>query len=202
LAQKTQALEENGFPATDVFPWWRKFHSFCNLTKLRHGVDNRLTFNDYMQKAAEAGLTSPEQVGRRAHEYQMGRVGDQGHYEGDNCRFITKQQNIQEMIDNGGRERAAEKIRTGQIRERKTVSTQHVAAKPFRVTAPDGTEYIAQNVTQFAKDFGLRPEGLSQMLSGRNSNHLGWVGEYDDTPEELVVMNSMGIEVDAIVVEK
>lgn len=201
---KSQVMRDNGFPGEpdDTSAWWRKFHDFCNAKKLRlPAVENHLGFDDYMTKVSEAGITHPSQIGQQSHQMQMGRYGDTGHYTPENCRFITGQQNADEVGINGGRARGVEKRRLGEIREKPLISTVHVQAKAFRLQSPDGDTVVGENISQFARTHNLIPAGMTQMLRGINSNHVGWTGEYDDTPEELILAKAQGIEVDAIIVK-
>ena len=55
-----------------------------------------LTVDEVIQKLDEAGITISD-VGRRSHEYQLGRYGDTGEYTVDNCRFITRRENLVEQ---------------------------------------------------------------------------------------------------------
>jgi len=94
-----------GFKEADAEKWYKKWttiirnarhYSYCN--------DCKLSLTDYLSLAKEAGLTSPEQIGPRLGTYQLGRLGDTGDYEIGNCRFILREQNIEEWKVNGGLE--------------------------------------------------------------------------------------------------
>lgn len=55
-----------------------------------------LTFQQYLDKLVEAGI-SPSMVGNQSHQYNLSRYGDQGVYTVDNCRFITRLENLKEQ---------------------------------------------------------------------------------------------------------
>ncbi|NNK83874.1 MAG: hypothetical protein HKO92_12180 [Flavobacteriaceae bacterium] len=55
-----------------------------------------LTYEEYLEKAIEAGITSPNEIGIKGYQFQLARYKDQGDYTVDNCRFITKTENIRE----------------------------------------------------------------------------------------------------------
>ena len=55
-----------------------------------------LSFEDYLYKAYETKLIDPSQIGNKKDQYQLGRYKDKGGYTKNNCRFITKLENIKE----------------------------------------------------------------------------------------------------------
>lgn len=75
------------------------------------GIVCRLSFDQYLTLAYDAGITNPNQIGTSMKSFQMGRVGDVGDYIYGKCRFIPRTQNMQERTDNGGSKRQADKIR-------------------------------------------------------------------------------------------
>lgn len=94
----------------DVEGWRYKWNNLVGNCRARpDGVECRLSFEDYTRLAAQAGLKCPSQISRAG--YQLGRVGDIGHYEMGNCRFITHTQNIVERALNGGTQRISEKVK-------------------------------------------------------------------------------------------
>jgi hypothetical protein len=62
----------------------------------RKGIDFYLTEYDIKILLEEAGITI-YQVGIGKGKYQLGRIGDTGPYDRDNCRFVTQYQNLQEQ---------------------------------------------------------------------------------------------------------
>jgi hypothetical protein len=99
--------------------WEDKYRRHTYAAEQR-GMDTSLTFDQYMTKVREAGIENPDQIGKRAGQFQLGRVGDVGRYEDANCRFITARQNRQECFQNGrhleGMKRLSE-LRTGQTKD-------------------------------------------------------------------------------------
>lgn len=78
--------------------WKEKYNS-----KVRHQKKSKnkflLTFQEYLYKAYEAGLTCPSKVstkGNSKENYNLSRYQDQGNYTVDNCRFISQYLNIKE----------------------------------------------------------------------------------------------------------
>lgn len=59
----------------------------------------KLTFKEYVQLIYDAGIKS-SQIGVYKGQYVLGRYGDMGDYELGNCRFITREQNNEEMLQN------------------------------------------------------------------------------------------------------
>lgn len=108
-ADYTKYVASLGFPVDDVSKWMRKYYKLRGNVPLR-GVELKLSFLDYITLAKEAGITDPDQIGSGRGKYQIGRIGDSGNYEIGNCRFITKEQNLLEMIENGGTQSHARKI--------------------------------------------------------------------------------------------
>lgn len=61
----------------------------------RHGLVCLLSFQEYCQLVADAGIKSSD-IGRG--KYHLARYGDKGNYEIGNCRFITHQENMNERV--------------------------------------------------------------------------------------------------------
>lgn len=99
--QAMMQRREDHLKSLGLDPWevrmWGK--NWSNL-KARAKRDNKvcdLTFEDYTDLAAIAGLKRADQIGREFDDqYQMGRIGDRGGYTMGNCRFITKRENLEE----------------------------------------------------------------------------------------------------------
>ena len=63
------------------------------------GTHFLLTFEEYLYKAYEAGLTCPSQIGTKGNQdrvYNLSRFEDKGLYTVENCRFITAAENRRE----------------------------------------------------------------------------------------------------------
>lgn len=67
----------------------RKFSKYSKVNFL-------LTYEEYLEKAKAAGITCASQIGIKRDQYQLSRYKDRGHYTVENCRFITKLENMQE----------------------------------------------------------------------------------------------------------
>ncbi|BCG50108.1 hypothetical protein [Ralstonia phage RP13] len=81
----TQDLTKSG--------WLSKWHN-KSTNACKEGLLNKLTFDEYLYKAFEAGLTSHTQVHNTG--YHLARIGDQGNYTVESCRFITHSENQSE----------------------------------------------------------------------------------------------------------
>jgi hypothetical protein len=57
---------------------------------------SNLTFKQYLDKLVEMGLT-PSNVGNDFGFYNLSRYNDVGCYSNDNCRFITREENLEEQ---------------------------------------------------------------------------------------------------------
>ena len=58
-----------------------------------------LSATEMVQLFTDAGITAND-IGKKAHQYQLGRHGDTGGYEMGNCRFITMKENMEEAKRN------------------------------------------------------------------------------------------------------
>lgn len=96
MQARADYLKRIGLNPMEVRDWAK---NWSNL-KARAKRDQRrcdLSFEDYVELAAMAGLISANQIGReKDDDYQMGRIGDRGNYVMGNCRFITKRENLEE----------------------------------------------------------------------------------------------------------
>lgn len=166
-------------PPEDVDIWSDKWHNKRKNAK-KHDIPFDLTFEQYVNKAMEAGIKEPERIGRNIGDFALGRIGDIGGYTSDNCRFITVEQNLQELIDNGGTERGHQKqrgvsrpsnrigqtaethewirIRATKIKGRTAKTNSDIASATekqslyFRLNSPSGELYVGHNVSKFCRD--------------------------------------------------
>lgn len=90
---------------------WKNKYTNKKGNAKKKGIPFLLSFEEYMELVAEAGLIDPEQIGISIDSYHLSRYGDVGPYEIGNCRFIPHRENLKEKIINGGTERAANKNR-------------------------------------------------------------------------------------------
>lgn len=160
-------LQSIGLDPDDALRWASKWQNLRSHSKSRGAVCN-LTFEEYMGLVCEAGINNPDQIGRKAHLYQMGRIGDTGNYELGNCRFITMAQNAQEKLINGGYEVSDS--------QRKRVAEFH--GKRYRVVSPDGEVFEGKNLNQFCKEHGLDQGNMSGVCNGHQKHSKGWTGVY------------------------
>lgn len=78
--------------------WVKKYYNLLSRAK-RQNIHCNLTFNEYLYKAYEVGLVSPTQISTRGDVnkiYNLSRYKDKGAYTKENCRFITRMENIKE----------------------------------------------------------------------------------------------------------
>ena len=97
-------LTSVGLNAVDVVAWVQKWHTLQYHCE-QNGKVNELSFYDYITLALQADVRDPKMIGRDIDSYQLGRYGDAGGYTLDNCRFITKKQNLDERMTSGAMER-------------------------------------------------------------------------------------------------
>lgn len=100
IETREQAVVNAGLDATDARDWYKRFNTHVNNADKR-GLQSHLTFDAYMRKVQEAGITDPNQLGSYSGQFHLGRIGDVGDYSTNNCRFITSNQNHQEAVANG-----------------------------------------------------------------------------------------------------
>ncbi|BCG50037.1 HNH endonuclease [Ralstonia phage RP13] len=79
--------------------WFHKWRNKKYHAK-QMGVEFDLTIDQYLFKAYEAGITSPEQISPNG--FALSRVGDIGGYNKDNCRFLDYYDNLLERKAVGG----------------------------------------------------------------------------------------------------
>ena len=124
------------------------------LAKKRSKIDRHtgeyvgctLTEQDVYTLLDEAGITLDD-IGKKAHEYQLARYDDTGPYEMGNCRFVTMRENMAERSANDfsavarqrqaeawtpeRREAQAEKMRAGNSPETREKMSLAKKGKPW-----------------------------------------------------------------------
>jgi hypothetical protein len=110
LGEATKVLSDLGFSLRYVDQWRYKYQNL-RVSAYKRGSILYLSFRQYMKLARKAGIQKPSQIGKTPDKYQMSRKGDIGDYVWGNCRFLTMKENLEEKRENGGLERAANKIR-------------------------------------------------------------------------------------------
>lgn len=168
-------LETKGLNPDDVYAWRIKWQDLKSGAKKR-GALCLLSFNQYIDLAIDAGLSSPNQIGCKPYLYQMGRMGDKGNYEIGNCRFITMSRNILEKIENGGTNLNRTKHSHPGVKRMSDANS-----KRYRVKSPDGIVYEGLSLNQFCKDKGLRQPNMSEVCRGIARQYKGWTGTYIQT---------------------
>lgn len=180
--ENVRIVRECGFSVDDAALWYAKYLNHKYHANQR-GLKSLLTFKNYIVKAIEAGLATPEQIGVKGNQYQLGRIGDEGNYTVDNCRFITSLQNIQEaFLNNRHVESFKQKAdaRRGQTKETCEAVAKQAAkvAKPFIVRDPEGNVHEGSNLVDFGKIHCVCPISLRAVCRGARKQHLGWTGKY------------------------
>ena len=203
-AVRSAVVTKRGFPSSQYSRWWRKYCTLCGNAAKR-GLQCLLTFDEYLDLAKKAGLTSPDDVGNISGKYQMGRRGDVGNYVWGSCRFITVEQNHREMVANGGQARAqlnsglsrrgrtketdsgraaaAEKM-TGRTKEtheylvRASKKISVALAKSFVAFSPTGKRVCGKNVKEFSLKYGLNYSAIKGVFNGTRPHHKNWTGHY------------------------
>jgi hypothetical protein len=198
---------ENGLSPEHTNDWNQKYRNHL-VNARKRGLESDLTFEDYLDLIVDAGIAEPSSVGRSLNQFQLGRLGDTGNYTKSSCRFITAEQNILEKKQNGGTANVGKKSgewRRGLTKEtNETIARQAASmtgrtkethagvaaqaaklAKNFVLTAPDGTVHTGNNVSEFSDRHGLNKFSLYNVFSGKQSNHKGWTGHYQQPLESL-----------------
>lgn len=90
---RTALAEEFGWTIRELYlakDAWRKL--YCRQPQ------STLTFRAYLEMIRDAGLR-PGMIGVKSGQHQLARYKDQGVYSPENCRFITREKNLEEMMD-------------------------------------------------------------------------------------------------------
>jgi hypothetical protein len=171
-------LKKYGLKTKYLEDWVVKFRTLRGNAK-RRKVKCSLTLSQYVKLVIKAGLTHPNQIGRKKGQYQMARDGDTGDYEWGNCRFITIEENQVEREENGGTEAQIEKL-TGRTKENHpgVRASAEKQSKPFCVRSPDGRVYKGVNLKEFANKHGLHQGSLAHVCRGDRLHTKGWTGKY------------------------
>lgn len=199
---RKEFLKMVGLDTNDYLKWRNKWKTL-RQSAIKNGRASFLEFNQYINLAVKAGLTSPSQIGRSRGQFQMARRGDAGDYYLGNCRFITMEQNQHERFLNGGCAIAVEKaakIRRGQTKENNR-SIRRMARKlenrtaethpylkeagikrgrSYIIKSPTGKIYLGKGLNSFCKEHNLSQPSMQQLCSGKFKQLKGWTGRYAD----------------------
>ena len=179
--ERMKILSSLGLDTSELKNWVVKWTALKTNAKIRDS-ECKLSFEEYLQLASEAGITNPNQIGKKREQFQMGRLGDVGVYELGNCRFITQRQNILERTENGGT-----KLRAAMSAARKglnkyidetSAKIANSKSRFFRVISPEGIVYEGKNLKEFCKEDGLCQGWMSAVCRGAKKQYKGWTGEY------------------------
>lgn len=133
-----------------------------------------LTYEQYLLKIKDAGISAHD-IGNKKGKYQLARYGDVGDYTPESCRFITKEKNMLELIENGGFVRGAAKKKGRTKLDHpglKLMSEKN--SKPFIIKSPSGEIFSGKNLHQFCKDNGLDSGNMNRVLNGIKKHFKGW----------------------------
>jgi hypothetical protein len=194
-AAKVAVVTSHGFPAEDSQSWYDRYYRHC-FHATERGLETNLTFDQYMRKVAEAGLTDPTQIGNATGQYHLSRVEDVGNYEDGRCRFITSSANHREAWDNG--RSSVDKMmaaastpeaqrKSAETRRGRTKNTHEYlsrmsknAGKEFVITGPDGTVYKGKNLKDFCQRHGIDRANMNNVCQGKLKQHKGYTGYWVD----------------------
>lgn len=176
--EQQAVVEQSGLNVADTKDWALKFRRHKNGA-LTRGIRSELTFGQYIEKVCQAGLTEPKQIGCAQGQFVLGRVGDDGNYVDEHCRFITSEQNRQEALINGGVAKAAAKLagRTKENHEGRAAQADKLS-RDFLLIDPNGVQHQGRNVKEFCQQHGLDVFCVYRVLSGSQSHHQRWTGRY------------------------
>lgn len=172
-------LMKYGFDVSEKGGWRASFNHHKTHAKAR-GIESFLSFEDYIVLASKASLVSPKQIGSNNDKFQLGRYGDVGPYDIDNCRFITKEENRIECNINGGDERAKQK-KAGRNKSNHTgcLSAANKLSFFYYIISPNDEIFIGKNLREFCESNpGLDKGNMSRLCSGKTKRYKGWRGKY------------------------
>lgn len=78
------------------FSYFEIIKAYNNWILIFRFQKSNLTFEQYLNKLVEAGIT-PSNVGKRSTDYSLSRINDEGPYTQKSCRFITTRANCLEQ---------------------------------------------------------------------------------------------------------
>ena len=93
-----------------VWKYWLALQGNCcrKYDRTGHKVTRTLTVEQIQQLLDDAGITI-WQVGKRKGQYCLARYKDLGDYAWGNCRFVTKEENLNELFDNWDKDEVYER---------------------------------------------------------------------------------------------
>jgi hypothetical protein len=177
---KIKIVQDSGLNPADTEAWFGKYQKQRTNATAR-GMVAELSFQEYITKAVEAGLTNPESIGCGNGQFVLGRHGDVGNYGVENCRFITTAQNRIDAIESGAYHRASKTL-TGRTKENhpgKAAQAEKLA-KDFVLVDPNGIEHRGSNVKEFCNRNDLNVFCIYDVFAGRRQHHKGWTGRYEN----------------------
>jgi len=160
--ERREYFTKVGIPVEDLKYWVAKWHALvCHCEQTNKECS--LSFYDYVNLALAANIYDYSRIGKSATSMQLGRIGDTGGYTLDNCRFITKRQNMDERCSNGGTKRGRDKIRGALSKIRKCIRAVNEESNEERVfmSGIEAAKYIGTGTPQVstAKCRGYKCKG-------------------------------------------
>lgn len=196
ILERKQFITELGLDPEDSSKWSRKWSTLrSNTGKGRRLGRCLLSFEEYVIKAKEAGITNPEQIHNTG--YHLSRYGDAGDYSVDNCRFLPYKENAAEKYINGGIEsmkvkktgrtkdndpsvaRTTEKL-TGRTSEGYAYieAAAEKRSRAYRLISPEGEIIEGKNLTKFCRENDLNQGNMCSVCRGEITSYKGWTGTY------------------------
>ena len=163
-------------PVKDI--WYKKYLNIKGRAKER-GVDFLLSLEEYKQLAFDVGIKEASEIGRTSGKFHLGRIGDKGPYAVGNCRFIPREQNDLEALNNGAYDEVS-RLRTGtsKLNDGGRLATSKKLERAFEITSPEGVTIKGVNITEFCQQNNLDQGAISRVFHGKSKHHKGWIGKY------------------------
>jgi len=170
--KRREYIIKKGLNHLDLKKWVEKWH-ILKCHAVQHSKMCSLSFYDYIDLAVDAGLVSPDEIGRKNEQYNLSRIMDQGSYEIGNCRFLTKKENLLERIPSGAMKRAFAKRKSFDEGRRKNV----------KIELEEGSVIVSGLKTAYLLT-GVQEPNISRAV-GSGKGACSEIFSYTDTPAEF-----------------
>lgn len=190
---KIQAVEHAGYSSRDYQDWYEKYRRHSKHAEQR-AIPSYLSFGDYLQKAKEAGLNQPDQIGVKTGQYHLSREGDgETPYANETCRFLVGGDNRRESFANnchsdlvGQTKETSERVRKisesligrNKSNDPYRADVANKISNDFVLTSPSGETIQGRNLKEFCHNNGLSQGLMSMVCNGKRNHHRGWTGYY------------------------